>query len=258
MIFSLRQVIDKVRKICSWCLLTFDTFNRQTFWNVMKKLGIPDEMLNIWKNEGCCSVRRGILDITNGTKQGWVVAPVSFALFFSLATYKGVLNCSFEHVVECPVISVSKTKHYRASASFVICLLQRLLHNDLLRSVSGTTRPVSAVRKAYSLTINIKKTEVIHRPSLLLSKFEVSNWGHGFKISLTLFYGKNLEHVKSFIYFRKKMNLSASLDDKIVQCLAKAAKIFGKTCHRLWNERGIRVDTKVQVYKSARSYYFLV
>jgi len=39
-----------------------------------------------------------------------------------------------------------------------------------------------------------------------------------------------------------------SLDEEIAVCLAKAKYAFGHLHRRLWNDHGIRVDTKVQVY----------
>lgn len=60
--------------------------------------------------------------------------------------------------------------------------------------------------------------------------------------------GKSLNYVKPFTYLACKVDLSASLDDEIVNCLAKA---FGKLRHCLWNERGIKLDTKELVHKAA-------
>ena len=54
MILSLRQVAEKVRKKYQELYIVFvdltkvfDTVNRQALWKVLKKLGIPDKMLNV-------------------------------------------------------------------------------------------------------------------------------------------------------------------------------------------------------------------
>ena len=62
--------------------------------------------------------------------------------------------------------------------------------------------------------------------------------------------GKNLNYVRSFTYLGSKVNYNASLDDVIINRIAKATTAFGKLRHRLWNERGIKLDTKIQVYKA--------
>lgn len=44
---------------------------------------------------------------------------------------------------------------------------------------------------------------------------------------------KNLNYVKSFIYFSSKVNLSIFLLNEIVNCLAKVNNAFGKDHRRL-------------------------
>ena len=99
MIFSLRQVAEKIREknlelytVFIDLTKAFDTVNRNDLWKVLKKLDIPDSMLNV-----IISFHKGMkasvlsdgefsesFGVTNGTKQGCVVAPVLFALFFSV------------------------------------------------------------------------------------------------------------------------------------------------------------------------------
>lgn len=46
------------------------------------------------------------------------------------------------------------------------------------------------------------------------------------------------------------MNSNATLDDEIIHRIAKATSAFGKLHHRLWDERGIKLDSEIQVYKA--------
>ena len=56
--------------------------------------------------------------------------------------------------------------------------------------------------------------------------------------------------MKSFTCLGSKVNSNGSLDDEITNRIAKATSAFGKLRHRLWNEREMKLDTKIQVYKA--------
>lgn len=47
---------------------------------------------------------------------------------------------------------------------------------------------------------------------------------------------------------RRKINSSATLDDKIVNRITKSSDGFGKLQVKLWNERGLGLKTKISVY----------
>lgn len=62
--------------------------------------------------------------------------------------------------------------------------------------------------------------------------------------------GKNLKYLKPFTYLGSKMKSNASLDNEINR-IAKTTSAFGKLRHRLWNERAIKLDTKMRVYRAS-------
>lgn len=66
----------------------FDTVNRKALWKVPEKLKIPDKILNvIIFRKGMKAVvvsDREYFDVTNGAKQGCVMASVLLSLFFSV------------------------------------------------------------------------------------------------------------------------------------------------------------------------------
>ena len=276
MIFSLRQVAEKVREKNEELYMVFidltkafDTVNRDALWKVLKKLGIPDNMLNviISFHDG---MRASVVsngessdpfNVTNGTKQGCVMAPVFFALFFSV-----MLKYAFADVdngVELKFRTsggLFNQQRFKAKT-----LLRQAIIRDLLfaddAALCATSREEAqllvdkffAACKAFGLTISIKKTEVIHQPRPTPKQIygvkqrpPVHNFPE-FPIKVD---GKDLKYVKSFTCLGSKVNWNASLDDEIINRVAKATSSFGKLRQRLWNDRGISLRTKVLVYKA--------
>ena len=98
MIFSLRQVAEKVREKSQELYIVFvdltkafDIVNQHALWKVLKKLGITDKILNIIISfhEGMKAtvVSDGEFSdsfaVANGTKRGCILGPVLFAVLFS-------------------------------------------------------------------------------------------------------------------------------------------------------------------------------
>ena len=54
----------------------------------------------------------------------------------------------------------------------------------------------------------------------------------------------------SFCYLGSTLSRDVSIDKEIDARLAKANAAFGALRRRLWNEHGIRLDTKIAVYKA--------
>jgi len=81
----------------------FDSVNRQGLWQVLRKIGCPEKFVKIIQSfhdgtqeqvidDGEVS---GLIDIANGrpTKQGCVLAPLLFCIFFSLMPLVAFQNC---------------------------------------------------------------------------------------------------------------------------------------------------------------------
>ena len=56
--------------------------------------------------------------------------------------------------------------------------------------------------------------------------------------------------MKSFTYLGSCTNSSATLDNELSLRIAKASSAFGRLRHRLWKDRGIKLQTKISVYLS--------
>jgi len=57
--------------------------------------------------------------------------------------------------------------------------------------------------------------------------------------------------VDKFCYLGSTLSSNANIDDDITSRISKASKSFGRLTKRLWDDRGISLSTKVDVYKAA-------
>ena len=99
MIFAVRQLQEKCRerKLDLYLVFidltkAFDTVNRAGLWKILKKIGCPDifiDMIKLFHENMQAKVLDAgetspEFDVKNGTKQGCVLAPTLFSIFFSM------------------------------------------------------------------------------------------------------------------------------------------------------------------------------
>ena len=90
----------------------------------------------------------------------------------------------------------------------------------------------------FSLTISIKKTEVMHQPAPAESYIEPS-------ITIS---GQCLKAVDKFTYLDSTLSRNVVISDAK---LAKANSAFSRLSKNVWNWRGITLETKIKVYCAA-------
>ena len=59
-----------------------------------------------------------------------------------------------------------------------------------------------------------------------------------------------LKNIHVFKYLGSSINSAGNLDDEVLNRLSKASQAFGRLHTRVWQERGIKVNTKLDVYKA--------
>ena len=99
---------------------------------------------------------------------------------------------------------------------------------------------VSDSYDSYDLTISIKKTEVIYQPAP----------GKPYKEpTITMKYPR-LQVVDKFTYLGSALSRVVHIDDEVNARIAKASAAFGRQHGSIWDRSGIRLDTKLKVYRS--------
>ena len=96
---------------------------------------------------------------------------------------------------------------------------------------------------SYDLTISIfviKKTEVGYQPSP----------GKPYKEPAITVKGQRLQVVDKFTYFGSTLSRVVHIDDEVNARIAKASAAFGRLRGSIWDRSGIRLDTKLKVYRS--------
>ena len=263
MVFAARQLQEKcqeqnVQLYTTFVDLTkaFDTVSREGLWKIMKKFGCPDTFTEITRqfHDG---MEAHVVDdgessapfkVTNGVKQGCVLAPTLFSIMFT-----AMLNDAFRD--ERPGLDIryrmdggvfnlrrlqAKTKTSIARITEFLfaddCALNAANHQDMQKSMDL----FSAACDNFGLTISTKKTEVMFQPA--------PNHPHvdaHIKVN-----GEELKSVSRFCYLGSNLSRHVNIDEEADTRIAKASAAFGRLGPSVWNRPGIKVSTKLAVYKA--------
>ena len=93
---------------------------------------------------------------------------------------------------------------------------------------------------SYDLTISIKKTEVVYQPAP----------GKPYKEPTITVKGQRLQVVDKFTYLGSTLSRVVHTDDEVNARIAKASAAFGRLRGSIWDRSGIKLDTKLTVYRS--------
>ena len=237
----------------------FDTVSREGLWCILEKAGCPSHFVRIirsFHDNMKATVREGsdkspAFEVTSGTKQGCIIAPTLFSIFFSM-----MLHVAFKDttdgvdIMSRPDLGLTtiKTRDFNRQDLVTVSTIRELLFADDCALASDTAEGLqrlcdcfaSAARR-FGLIISIKKTEVLYQPAR----------GNAYVPPVIFIEGKQLKAVELFKYLGSIVSNDALPDAEITSRIAKATAAFGRLTKRLWKNRNIRVDTKVSVYKAA-------
>ena len=91
------------------------------------------------------------------------------------------------------------------------------------------------------MTIGTRKTEVTFQPAPQQPYSETS----------IIVDGETLKAVDDFSYLGSTVSTAVNIDSEVDKRIAKASSTFGRLMASLWDRRGIKLKTKLKVYKTA-------
>ena len=92
----------------------------------------------------------------------------------------------------------------------------------------------------YDLTSSIKKTKMVYQPTPCKP----------YKEPTITVKGQRLQVVDEFTYLGSTLSRVVHIDDEVNARIAKASAAFGRLRGSVWDRSGIRLDTKLNVYKA--------
>ena len=266
MVFAVRQIQEKCIEQNMDLYMTFvdltkafDTVCREGLWKIMAKFGCPPKFINLVRlfHDGMQArvKSHGKLSepfpVTNGVKQGCVLAPTLFSIMFSAMMQEafrspppGVTIRSRTDVSVHDTGFLSKLKAKKAEKVLVCDLLfaddcALLSHDET--SMQECVDSFSSACDNFGLTISTKKTEILHQPAPKSTNIS---------LPVITVHGSQLNAVKNFTYLGSVVSTNARIDDEVASRLSKASSAFGRLRDRVWDISGIRTETKLRVYSA--------
>ncbi|BHF68168.1 hypothetical protein SprV_0301120000 [Sparganum proliferum] len=209
----------------------FDTVNREGLWKIMRKFGCPDRLTHMVRQ--LYNVMMALVmdteafAVTNGVKQGCVLAPISFSLMLfamPMDAYRDERpRIRIAHRTDGHIFNSRRMMaRTRLSTPTVYdlpfaddCELNSTIEMDMQRSMDV----LAAGCANFGLTINAGKTLVMHQPS--------PNTQHCPPPRITVD-GYQLKIVDKVTYLGSTLCNSSRIDDEISRRISKAIQAFDR------------------------------
>ncbi|BHF79661.1 hypothetical protein SprV_0702278300 [Sparganum proliferum] len=265
MIFAARQLQEKCQEVRTYLYSTFvdltkafDTVNREGLWKIMQKFGCAERFIQMVRqlHDGMMArvTDNGAVSeafaVTNGVKQGCVLAPTLFSFMFSAMLMDAYRD-------ERPGIRIAyrtdgqllnqRWMHFQSRVSTTTvhkllfaddCAPNTTSEEDMQRSMDL----FSAACENFGLVINTQKTVVMHQPPP-----NSATHPNAPQISVN---DTQLQVVDNFPYLGSTLSRNTKIDDEVANRISKASQAFGRLRSTVWNRHGLQLSTKLKMYKA--------
>ena len=263
MIFTARQIQEKCQEQqldLYQCFIdlpkAFDTVNREALWKIVVKLGCPEKFIGLIHSlhddmKAWICVNGDLLDpisVETGAKQGDLLAPSLFAIFFAIVLLKAFEENDLGVYIRYRTTGkLFNIRRFMSGSKTFMALIRALLYADDCNLVTHTEKDLQLLMDCFSaacgqfgVIISLKDTVVMHQPAS----------GKPYVPPSIYVISKKLEVVDTFVYLGSTLSRSNTLDEEISARLSKACDPFGKLEKRLWSQSDICVSTKIEVYQA--------
>ena len=229
----------------------FDLVSRSGLFKLLRKIGCPPHLLAIISSfhENMHSMvnyngsTSEAFKVSSGVKQGCILAPTFFSIFFSMLLQYAFKNCRegvFLHTrSDGKLLNITRL---RVKTKVTKVLIREMLFADDAAVVShteGLQQLVSRLSHAcneFGLKISLKKMNVMAQDS-----------GHPPTIAID---GYNLEVVENFTYLGSTISNSLSIDVEVNSRIAKATAVMATLNQRVWNNSSLTEKTRIYIHQA--------
>ena len=259
MMFTLRQLQEKCREQRKPLFIAFidlhkafDTVCRPALYKVLESVGCPPRLLKLvasFHDGTAARIRYDGLEsepfeVKNGVKQGCVLAPTLFSIYFAAVLGLAFVDCDEGVYVRTrldgSLFNLARLRSRRYTSEF---LCRDLLFADdaaLVAHEEGSLQILlSRLARActvFSLKININKTEIMTQGTETESHIVLD--------------GEELSAVDSFKYLGSFFSRTCKLDQELAARIGAASTAFGRLTKRVWDNRKLTMKTKMLIYQS--------
>ena len=260
MIFSLNQLQEKCREqrqplFIAFIDLTkaFDLVSRDGLFKILPKIGCPPRLLSIIRSfhedmkgtvvfDGSTSAA---FNIRNGVKQGCVLAPTLFGIFFAVML-KHAFGPAAEGIylrtrAEGKLFNLSRL---RAKTKVQLRCLRDFLFADDAAVTAHSAEDLQQLMTRFSdacqdfgLTISLKKTQVMGQDTDSAPAISIND--------------HELDVIHDFVYLGSAISDTLSLDAELNRRIGKAATTMTRLTKKSWNNSKLTVHTKIQIYRAS-------
>ena len=259
MIFSLRQLQEKCREqqmplYVAFIDLTkaFDLVSRDGLFKILPKIGCPPKLQSLIESfhinmKGTVQFNGSSsepFDIRSGVKQGCVLAPTLFGIFFAV-----LLKHAFGTATEGVYLRTRSDgrlfnlARLRAKTKVREALIRDMLFADDAAVTTHTQQELQSLMDRFSracndfgLTISLKKTNVLGQDTAAPPIITIDDY--------------ELDVVRQFTYLGSTITDNLSLDTEIDKRIGKAATTLARLTTRVWTNPKLTVKTKMAVYNA--------
>ena len=263
MIFAARQLQEKCQEQNLDLYLTFvdltkafDTVCREGLWKIMAKFGCPEKLINMVRqfHDGMMATVQdqnassASFPVTNGVKQGCVLAPTLFSIMFSAMLQDAFADDSngikYNYRFDGDFFKLrrlqAKTKIQEGIARDFLFADDSALAAGSEADMQQTVNLFSSACDKFGLTISTKKTEVMYQPAP----------GKPYAEPTITVNNEKLPAADNFTYLGSTLSRSVNIDAEVNSRIAKASAAFGRLRNKVWEREGITLNTKIKVYQA--------